>query len=154
MNNLKTDTPTTSKSILIVEDHDALRDSLRTWLGSVFEKCSFLVAKNGEDAIAIATTHKPEIVLMDITLPGINGIEATRCIRDTLPKTQVIILTIHDAPTYKTNAAEAGAFAFVPKHRMYSELIPTVQALLEYPTDSNFLSLKEVNEQKNSDKKN
>jgi DNA-binding NarL/FixJ family response regulator len=136
MNNLKKGTLTSSRTILIVEDHDALRESLRTWLSSVFDKCRFLVAKNGEDAIAMALRQKPEIILMDIALPGISGIEAVRRIRDALPKTQVIILTIHDAPTYKTNAAEVGAFAFVPKHRMYTELIPIMQTLLSTSANS------------------
>jgi len=141
-------------TVLIVDDHDALRDSLKRWLSSIFDKCSFFVAKSGEDAIAIAAAHKPEIVLMDVALPGINGIDAARRIRNTLPATKVIILTIHDAPAYKADATAAGSCAFVPKHRMYLDLIPAIKAALEYPDDSKIRSLKEVKKQKSSDREN
>ena len=67
---------------------------------------------------------------MDIGLPGISGIEATQQIRHALPETQVIILTIHDAQDYRKDAAQAGAFAFIPKHKMYEKLIPLISNLM------------------------
>jgi len=117
-------------SILIVEDHDTLRDSLKKWLTASFPNCAFFDAKNGEDAVDIAKAKKPSIVIMDIGLPGISGIEATQQIRDALPETQVIILTIHDAQDYRKDAVHAGAFAFIPKHKMYEKLIPLISNLM------------------------
>lgn len=118
-------------TILIVEDHDTLRDSLKKWLTASFPDCNFFAVKSGEDAVDIAIEIKFDIVIMDIGLPGISGIEATQRIRTALPDTQVIILTIHDAPDYKNDAAAAGAFAFVPKHRMYEKLIPLITNLIK-----------------------
>jgi DNA-binding NarL/FixJ family response regulator len=119
-------------TILIVEDHDALRDSLRRWLSSIFPDCDFLEAKTGEDAVALIPDRLPDIVIMDIGLPGMNGIEATRHIKGTVQKTQVVMLTIHDISDYKVDAASAGAIAYVPKHRMHSELIPVLEKLLPH----------------------
>jgi DNA-binding NarL/FixJ family response regulator len=122
--------------ILIVEDHDKLRKSLRQWLSSSFPECVFFEAETGEDAIDQTTSHIPEIILMDIALPGISGIEATRRIRKELPGTYVVILTIHDEEGYKADAESAGAFAFVPKHKMYTELLPIIRTLLSTPDNS------------------
>jgi two-component system invasion response regulator UvrY len=123
-------------TILIVEDHNALRDSLRRWLSSIFPDCNFLEAKTGEDAVALAPDRLPDIVIMDIGLPGINGIEATRHIKGSVPKTHVVMLTIHDVADYKTDASAAGADAYIPKHAMHSELIPVVTKLLSQPDDN------------------
>lgn len=119
-------------TILIVEDHDTLRDSLKRWLAATFPDCNLFDVNNGEDAVDIAMGEKFDIVIMDIGLPGISGIEATQRIRTALPDTQVIILTIHDAPDYKNDAVEAGAFAFVPKHRMYEKLIPLIKNIIRH----------------------
>ena len=123
-------------TILIVEDHDTLRDSLKKWLAASFPDCSFFDVKNGEDAVDIVKAKKFDIVIMDIGLPGISGIEATKHIRTALPDIQVIILTIHDAPDYKNDAVEAGAFAFVPKHKMFEKLIPLISKLLSEEKDA------------------
>jgi DNA-binding NarL/FixJ family response regulator len=136
MHNSKKGILTSRKTILIVEDHYRLRKSLRQWLSSSFPECVFLEAETGEDAIGQTTSHRPEIILMDIALPGISGIEATRRIRKELPRTHVVILTIHDEEGYKTDAESAGAFAFVPKHKMYTELLPIIETLLIEPSNS------------------
>lgn len=130
MNNIKANVKPCT--ILIVEDHNTLRESLRKWLSALFPDCTFFDVKNGEDSVDTAKAEKPDIVIMDIGLPGINGIEATRHIKHSLPEVQVIILTIHDAPEYRKDAVEAGAFAFVPKHKMYEELIPLISNLMKY----------------------
>lgn len=117
-------------NILIVEDHDTLRESLKKWLSTTFPDCVFSNVKNGEDAVDISKLQKPDIVVMDISLPGMSGIEATRRIKHMLPEVQVIILTIHDAPEYRKDADEAGAYAFVPKHKMYEKLIPLITNII------------------------
>lgn len=117
-------------TILIVEDHDALRDSLKTWLGTIFKDCNILQAKNGEEALDRVFAHLPDIVLMDVMLPKMNGIEAARRIKNTAPKTQVVMLSIYEDSAYKADAAAAGVSAYIPKRKMGTELIPVITKLL------------------------
>jgi len=117
-------------TILIVEDHDAVRRSLRGWLEVEFPQCRVIEAASGEQAIALIRSESPRLVLMDISLPGMSGIEATRQIKATLPSAQVVMLTIHEGDTYRADATAAGASAYVPKRTMQTELIPTLAALL------------------------
>jgi two-component system invasion response regulator UvrY len=144
MNNVKYKKKVNEATIMIVEDHDALRDSLKKWLSSTFQNCEFLEAKSGEEAIELASSHLPDIVLMDIGLPKMSGLEATRGIKNAVPTIQVVILTIHDGTDYKADAEAAGAVAFIPKHSMHSELIPVVTKLLSHPDDNmlNFSKMK------------
>ena len=116
--------------IMIVEDHDALRYSLKSWLGSVFHDCSILLAKNGEEAVDKSSVHQPDIVLMDVMLPGINGIEAARRIKKSVPKAQVVILSIYEDSAYQADAATAGVYAYIPKRKMGTSLIPMITKLL------------------------
>ena len=122
---------------LVVEDHAVLRSSLRDLLSNNFQGCRILEAKNGEEAVAFALEHNPDIVLMDIVLPQMNGIEATRRIKTNLPRIHVVIITIHENPEYKAEANTAGASAFILKRRMGAELIPTLEQLLLLKTDTN-----------------
>ena len=117
-------------AILIVEDHDELRENLLEWLKSVFTACTFLVAGSGEKAVALADALHPVIVLMDIQLPGINGIEAIRRIKVISPQTQVLILSVMDAAAYKEEAMAAGACEYISKNHMHAELIPAIVKLL------------------------
>ena len=117
-------------TILIVEDHDAVRRSLRDWLEVEFPQCRVIEAASGEEAIALIRIESPRLVVMDISLPGMSGIEATRRIKAALPSTQVVMLTIHEDDAHRADAAAAGASAYVPKRVMQTELIPTLAALL------------------------
>lgn len=117
-------------TILIVEDHDEVRNSLRDWLSSIFSECSFLEAKTGEEAMTLVQAKPPDIVLMDIGLPKMNGIEAASRIKGSLPQTKVVMLTIHEEPRYQTDAASAGANGYVVKRKMHSDLIPIMKKLL------------------------
>ncbi len=119
--------PTT---ILIVEDHDAVRRSLRDWLEVEFPQCRVIEAVSGEEAIALVRTESPRLVVMDIGLPGMSGIEATRQIKAALLSAQIVMLTVYEDDSYRADAAAAGATAYVPKRTMQTELIPTLAALL------------------------
>lgn len=117
-------------TILIVEDHDSVRKSLHEWLNDAFPDCSFLEAKSGEEAVALVQTKPPDIVLMDISLPRMSGIDATRFIKSVIPKVNVVILTVHETNEYKANAIAAGAIAYVTKRKMHRELIPILEKIL------------------------
>jgi DNA-binding NarL/FixJ family response regulator len=116
--------------ILIVEDHAAVRKSLRDWLRVMLPDCKFVEAQSGEEAVALTDAQPPDIVLMDIGLPGMNGIEATRRIKAIAPKTSVVMISIYEEQVFQTSAAAAGASAFVYKRTMDTELVPVMQTLL------------------------
>lgn len=122
-------------TILIVEDHEAVRASLRNLLVANFADCRFLEAKTGEEAIDLVRTHRPEIVVIDIGLPKMSGIESTRNIKEEVPKTKVVVMTIHEATEYRADADAAGASAFVLKSEIPSELIPVIAELLSEFSD-------------------
>jgi DNA-binding NarL/FixJ family response regulator len=120
-------------TFLVVEDHEALRNTLRKWLESTFPLCRVLEAKSGVEAIRTACVEMPDIVPMDIGLPEMTGIEATRHLRRAVPQAHVVMLTIHESVDYRVSAAEAGASAYVPKRKMHSDLIPVLTSLLSPP---------------------
>jgi len=133
--NIMTDQLSTDgRTILIVEDHDELRETLLEWLKSVFSDCTFLVAGSGEKAIELVEAHQPAIVLMDIQLPGINGIEAIRRIKKISPQTQALILSVMNVSAYRDEALAAGACAYINKQHMHVELIPALNKLLSLHT--------------------
>lgn len=78
----------------------------------------------------MASLHSPDIVLMDIGLPKMNGIEATRRIKSAVPQVNVVIVTNHEACEFENEAAVAGANAYMLKHQMQTELIPILTKLL------------------------
>jgi DNA-binding NarL/FixJ family response regulator len=119
-----------SSTILIVEDHDGLRTALHDWLTAVLPDCCLLEATSGEEAVALTRDHAPDLVLMDINLPTMNGLEATRRITHTWPHTQVVVLTIHEDDDFRAGAQAAGAVGYVTKRNMYVELMPTLVRLL------------------------
>jgi DNA-binding NarL/FixJ family response regulator len=109
---------------IIVEDHDGVRNLLCDWLQAVFPAVVFLGTASGEEALRLVHAHEPSVVLMDLGLPGMNGIEATRQIKRAYPQTYVIIHTIYDDSAYREDAALAGANAYVPKSRAQTDLVP------------------------------
>jgi DNA-binding NarL/FixJ family response regulator len=117
-------------TILIVEDHEALRDSLKSWLTSVFQDCYFVVAKSGEEALDQAQAYPPDVVLMDVMLPGMSGIEAARRIKEAVPAARVVMLSIYEDAAYKADAATARVSAYLSKRDMGSELLPLITRLL------------------------
>lgn len=116
--------------ILLVDDNDSLRAALRDWLGVYLPDVELVEAACGEDALAIAAVRPPLLVLMDIALPGMNGLDATQRLKARLPHLPVIILTLHEANEYRTQATVAGASAYVLKREMGRELLPVLHRLL------------------------
>jgi two-component system, NarL family, invasion response regulator UvrY len=116
--------------ILIVEDHDGVRQSLREWLELVFPQYHLVEATSGEEALTLAQSISPRVVIMDIGLPGINGIEAAQDIKAAVPNTQVVMLSIYDDEAHRADATAAGACAYVPKRKAQTELLPVLTRLL------------------------
>jgi NarL family two-component system response regulator LiaR len=120
-------------TFLIVEDHEVLRKSLGDMIRTHFPGGRILEAEDGQKGVAIAMDSRPDIILMDIRLPLMNGIEATRKIKTDLPQTQVVMLTIYKSHQYQIDAASAGASAYLTKDRMGGELIPVITRLVKGP---------------------
>ncbi len=109
------DGSTKTVSVLIVDDQVPFRDVARTVIGMTAGFEVTAEAESGEDAVAQADAHAPDLVLMDINLPGINGIEATRRILSTHPTTSVILLSTYSEADLPADARECGALAYVHK---------------------------------------
>jgi DNA-binding NarL/FixJ family response regulator len=117
-------------TVLIVDDNRLVRAALRDWLADLYPGSRLLEAGSGEDAVRITLAERPTLVLMDIDLPQISGLEATRWIKMTAPETLVVILSVHEANDYRAAAADAGANAYVPKRATPAELLPVLTHLL------------------------
>lgn len=113
-------------SILIVDDHHLIRRTLLDWLSEKFPSKMIIEAGSGEEALDQFAAISPDIVLMDIHLPGINGIETIQIIKQKYPGTKIIVLTVQEDKRYRFKAEEAGADAYVIKRDMYSKLIPLI----------------------------
>ena len=117
-------------TVLIAEDHEALRNTLRDWISASFPNISILEARDGEEAMSVTIDRQPNVILMDISMPRVNGIETTRRIKKTVPNTEVVIVTVHENREYQSDAAAAGASAYIIKRKMGAELMPVLKRLL------------------------
>jgi len=113
--------------ILIVDDHAILRQGLRQVLELEPDLEVVGEAQDGCEAVAKARALAPDVVLMDINMPGLNGIEATRLVRRELPDVRVLVLTIHDDDEYLREAAQAGVSGYVLKDVEPRELVRAVR---------------------------
>jgi DNA-binding NarL/FixJ family response regulator len=110
-----TDGSTRTVSVLIVDDQLPFRAAARTVIGLTGGFTVAGEAETGEDAITQVAEQQPDLVLMDINLPGINGVEATRRIRAEHPETRVILLSTYSEADLPADARECGALAYVHK---------------------------------------
>jgi len=109
--------------VLIVDDHAFIRRGVQTILHPFpeWELCG--EADNGNDAIRMAQELKPEIIIMDLSMPGLNGIEATRAIRKTQPAMKIVLLTLHESAELVRGAFRAGARGYLLKTDAEQELV-------------------------------
>jgi len=114
--------------ILVVDDHEPLRRSVVTWLESRFPGCRVSGVETAEEALALP--ERPDIVLMDINLRGLDGLEAASRLKALRPDTQIVMLTMHDTPHHRRAAADAGAAGFISKRDLETQLEPAVASLL------------------------
>ncbi len=120
--------------ILVADDHDILRRGLKQLLNSHagWEVCG--EAKTGREAVSLSEEQKPDIVVIDISMPDLNGLEAARRIRKALPKTGIIILTLHFSDQLVKDIVEAGARGYVMKADADRDLVNAVEALANHRT--------------------
>src|SRR4051812_21862941 len=101
--------------IIIVDDHDFLRAGLRSLLAGEPDVEVIGEAASGPEAISLCRRVHPDLVLMDVTMPEMDGLEATRLIKQDLPQTSIIIVTVHNNPDYLLEAIKAGAAGYILK---------------------------------------
>ena len=123
-----------SAPILIVEDHEIVRRALRDLLEVRFSEYPVIETASGEEVFDLKLTEPPRLVIMDISLPGMSGIEATRKLRASFPSTPILIFTVHEDSIYRQEAEAAGACAYVPKRALQNDLLPQLTSIL---VDSN-----------------
>jgi DNA-binding NarL/FixJ family response regulator len=109
--------------VLIVDDHPVTRDGLRTAFGITDEIDVVGEASSGEEAIEVAQDLSPDVIFMDVRMPGMNGIQATRIIRDHRPDTKIILFTIDETRASVAEAIQAGVSGYLLKDAGVSELV-------------------------------
>jgi two-component system, NarL family, response regulator NreC len=120
----------TDVGILIVDDHGILRAGLRALIESEPGYTVIGEASTGEEALQLSSQLKPVIVLMDISMPGISGIEATRRLKAKHPEIKVLILTVHEDKGLLQEAVKVGASGYLLKRALKSDLFLAIQAVL------------------------
>ena len=125
--------------VLIVDDHEIMRQGLKALLESHEDIEVVGEATNGQEAVEETARLRPDVVLMDITMPGMNGLEATQVIKKADPGAKILILTMHQDEAYFFKILEAGASGYFIKGGSMSELVTALQAVANgdvflYPT--------------------
>jgi DNA-binding NarL/FixJ family response regulator len=115
--------------LLVVDDHPVVRAGLRTLLGAQADMEVVGEADDGRVAIERAVELRPDVVVMDITMKGMGGLEATREITRRLPHTKVLVLTMHENEEYLRQLLEAGATGYVLKQAVDTELAVAIRAV-------------------------
>lgn len=123
--------------ILLADDHRLFRDGLRTLLGQQADMEVVGEAVDGPSAIEAAGRLRPDVLLMDISMSGLNGIEATRRVLADSPGTRVIMLSMHADQRYVTESLRAGAMGYVLKDSAIDELLAAIRAVAQ---DRRYLS--------------
>jgi DNA-binding NarL/FixJ family response regulator len=113
--------------VLICDDQEVVREGLRAILGTVPHIEVVGVAEDGAEAMDMVQAEQPAIVLMDLNMPGVNGIQATRMIRDRFPAVRVLALTTYDADEWVFDAIRAGAVGYLLKDTPRAELLKAIE---------------------------
>jgi len=154
--------------LLLVDDHEVIRQGLKTLLEGYDNIEVIAEASNGADAISLALEHKPDVTLMDITMPGMDGIQTTKLLKQQCPNCEVLALTVHEDRQFLIEILAAGASGYVTKRSLADDVVRAIRAVarkeaflppkytrmvIEYfrellsnaPMDSGLLGVEEVN---------
>jgi DNA-binding NarL/FixJ family response regulator len=121
---------TENVKVIIVDDHPLIREALRNAIEKEEDFQVIAEATNGEDAIKITAELSPDVIIMDISMPVINGIEATKQIKSRFPQISILILTVHTDIESIFSILQAGASGYLTKAAFGNEIIHTLRALV------------------------
>lgn len=117
------------KRILLVDDHELVRKGIRSAIdGELFTICG--EASNGQETVVKTIAVKPDLVILDVTMPVMNGLDAARQIRSAAPGTKILLLSMHDSPQLEREAKAVGADAFLPKTAVTDRLTRVINQLM------------------------
>lgn len=117
--------------VLLVDDHPLVLDGIRSRLELDEDMEVIGEAANGEEALELAKRYKPEIVLMDINMPVMNGIEAAERFSEELPDIKLLMLSMHDSREYITKVLKAGAKGYILKDVSSSEMVSAIKSVYQ-----------------------
>ena len=115
--------------VLLADDHQAMLAKVRRELGDEFEIVA--TVGNGEEAVDAVCRLDPDVLVIDISMPVLNGLEAASRLRATSCRTKIVFLTIHTDPDYIAAAFSSGASAYVSKNRLSTDLVPAIREVLQ-----------------------
>jgi DNA-binding NarL/FixJ family response regulator len=118
-------------TVILADDHTVLRDGLRYLLEAAGDIQILSMAANGQEAVEQATLHCPDVIVMDISMPIMSGIEATKHICKICENTKVAILSMHHTTEYIQRALEAGAVGYLLKDSAGAELVAAIRELYD-----------------------
>jgi DNA-binding NarL/FixJ family response regulator len=123
--------------IIVADDHELVRESTRSLLDSEPDLQIIDEAKDGQETIELTRLQRPDLVLMDVGMPKVNGLEATRTIKEELPTTKVLIMSVYEDPVFVSDAVRAGADGYVLKLSPIQEQLDAIRGVLggesQYP---------------------
>lgn len=114
--------------ILLADDHTVVRDGLRALLERQSDMAVVAEAGDGRECVEVAAAHAPDVVLMDVAMPGMNGIEAARRIITANPRTAVVMLSMHSDESYVLRSLKAGARGYLLKDSPRADILAAVRA--------------------------
>jgi len=115
--------------LMLVDDHEVVRVGLKNFLQTHEDFEVVAEASDGEEAVSRALTTHPDVILMDITMPGVDGLEATRRLRVLCPQCLILALTVHDDKQYFMQMLAAGASGYITKQAAGDDLIAAIHAI-------------------------
>jgi two-component system invasion response regulator UvrY len=115
--------------LLVVDDQELVRESIAGQLNNVKDMEVIKKAANGEEAINLARKHNPDVVLMDLQMPGMGGLEATRKLRRLMPDIKVLVLTICDNDAFPTRFFTEGALGYITKNCSIEQLVDAIRKI-------------------------
>jgi DNA-binding NarL/FixJ family response regulator len=122
--------PDATFTLLVVDDHAGVRQTVMALVSTEFPHFRLLEAECAEDALTLCGAEQPDLIVLDITLPGMDGFEATRRIKAAWPAIVIVMHSSSDMPVYRDASLAAGAAAFVGKGRNSRTLVPIIAGLL------------------------
>ncbi len=114
-------------SILIADDHEVVRQGLRAYLDAQPDFVVVGEASSGEDAVQLAMEYLPDVVLMDLVMSGMGGVQATRRVKDVTPRSQIVVLTSYHQDEFIYPALQAGAISYVLKDVVMEDLAEAIR---------------------------